>query len=111
MLPALLFEKCVCMCVNVCTCLYPPGYSHEHEPEALMIGCQYYAYRQQEGTKCINIEVTHLHRISDNVLIIDVLLSDMLTICDTINAQISNQLMWMLQYYNNLCLCECFVCS
>ena len=45
------------VCVNVCTSLYSPGHSHEHKPETLMIGRQYYAYRQQEITVCTNIEV------------------------------------------------------
>ena len=48
---------CVRMWVNVCTSLYPPGYSHEHKPGILVIGRQYYAYRQQEVTICLTIEV------------------------------------------------------
>ena len=57
----------------MCTSLDPPGYSHEHKPLLTpMMGCQYYAYRQQE----VKIEV-NTSSISDkiNVLIIDPSLS------------------------------------
>ena len=57
------------MCVNVCTSLYPPGYSHEHKPKGFMIGRQYYAYRQQEITICANIEV-NTSSISDKMYLL-----------------------------------------
>ena len=63
------------MCENACTSLYPPGYSHEHKLETLIIGSQYYAYRQQEVTICISIEVNASSISVKNVLIIDALLS------------------------------------
>ena len=63
---------CVCACLYtcaVCTSLYSPGYPHEHKPETLMIGHQYYAYRQQEVTICTKIEV-NISSISDKMFLL-----------------------------------------
>ena len=60
---------CVCMSVYVRTSLYTPGYPHEHKPETLMIGRQYYAYRQQEVTICTKIEV-NIFSISDKMYLL-----------------------------------------
>ena len=87
---------CVCVCVCACACLYTcaqvctlQGYPHEHKPETLMIGCQYYAYRQQEVTICTKIEV-NISSISDKMYLLLMhcqVFHDMLTICDTIDTQ------------------------
>ena len=64
------------MRVRVCICVHkslhsrlPTGYPHEHKPETLMIGRQYYAYRQQEVTVCTKIEV-NISNISDKMYLL-----------------------------------------